>query len=181
MVKEMVILWLLIIWPFCLVRGQSNEYVVENVDDISSYYYCESSMEFSSLISSKIMIRVMDTKGNGIQTNVYFLDGENNNDTIVVSTDLTGVVYIPKKMIGTGRFLILPKGDLYNGIKGYVDNIWNTKKLVIILGQKSMSKMKIKSKSPLSTKYIQQIVDSVRKCDCIPYYQGVTIDFSIEI
>ncbi len=182
MVKYFAIFLILTAWPLCLVSGQAKEYIVENVDDVPSYYYCEkSSSLLSNLTSSNLMIQIMNTRGNVIHADVYFLNGLHNEDTIIVSTDSTGVAYIPKKKIEKGMFFVPPKGDLYNGIKGFVNDVGSVKKLTIILGQQSLSKMKIKSKSPLSSRDIQQIVDSVRRSDCIPHYNGVTIDFNIEI
>ena len=182
MVKKIFTLVLLIACSINFIKGQEFEYIVEKVDDVPSYYYCEKySSLLSNLTSSNLMIQIMNTRGDVIHADVYFLNGLHNEDTIWVSTDSTGVAYIPKKKIAKGMFFVPPKGDLYNGIKGFVNDVGSTKKLTIILGQQSLSKMIIKSKSTLSSRDIQQIVDSVRKSDCIPHYNGVTIDFNIEI
>ena len=181
MVKKVAILLILTAWAFYQVSGQAKEYIVENVDDVPSYYYCERYSSFTNKTSSNLMIQIMNTRGDGVHTDIYFLNGLHNEDTILVSTDSSGVAYIPKRMIKKGSFFVPPKGNLYNGIKGVVNNIGGIEKLTIILGQQSLSKMKIKSKFSLSTREIQQIVDSVRKSDCIPHYYGVTIDFYIEL
>ena len=181
MVKKILMLLLLAACPVYLVSGQAKEYIVENVDDVPSYYYYERSSPFSNLESSNLLIQVINARGDGIYADVYLLNGSHNEDTIVISTDSTGLAYIPKEMIWKAVIFIPPKGDLYNGIKGGVDDIRSIEKLTIVLGLQALSKMRIKSNFSLSVNDIQQIVDSVRKKDCIPQFYGVTIDFSIEI
>ena len=180
MVKKMFTLVLLIACSIDIIKGQEFEYIVEKVDDVPSYFYTEKNGGIFDFLSSKMMIQVANNRGYGVPVNIFFVNSVDSKDTVIISTDSLGQGYMSKKMFENGRFSIPPKGNLLNGIEGWV-NIRNTRKLTIILGQQPMSMLKIKSKSELSIENIRHIVDSIRRGEEPHDLPGITIDFFIEI
>jgi len=179
MVKR-ILLCLTIICSVYSAKGQSIEYLVENVDDVPSYFYTEKIGVISSLLSAEMRIQVVDNNGKGIPVNVFFINSANFKDTIVILTDSSGCGYLSKKKFETGKFFISSNGNRLNGIKGFV-NIKETKKLTIVLGQQSVSKVKIKSKTKLSVENIQMIVNSLREGEYPQNLTGISIEVYIEI
>lgn len=166
--------------PFHYVHGQVHEYIVENVDNVPSYYYVEKAHRLTNLLTSNVMIQVIDDKGRGIQATVSFLDCAENDSAFEVSTDSSGIGYLPKQENTRSHFIIQPKGDLLNGIEGWL-NLKDTRKLTIVLGHQSVSKVRVKSVSALNTDDIQLIVNSLRKGDCPSETSGITVEVYVEI
>ena len=180
MVKKIFTLVLLIACSINFIKGQDFEYIVEKIDDVPSYFYTEKRGKIIDFLSSRMMIQVVNNMGYGVPVNIFFVNSADYKDTVIISTDSSGLGYISKKMFENGKFSVPPKGNLLNGIEGWV-NIRNTRKLTIVLGQQPMSMLKIKSNSELSIEDIRHIVDSLRKGEEPYALPGITIDFIIEI
>lgn len=180
MVKKIFTTVLLIVCSINIIKGQEFEYIVEKVDDVPSYFYTEKNGGFLGFLSSKMMIQVVNNKGYGLPVNITFVNSADCKDTVIISTDSLGLGYMSKKMFENGKFSISTKGNLLNGIDGWI-NIRNTRKLTIVLGQQPMSMLRIKSNSELSIDDIRQIVDSLRRGEGPHDLPGITIDFIIEI
>jgi len=178
MVKKMIALF--IILTACstyYARGQVYEYIVKNVDNIPSYFFTEKSNNF---LSSDISICIVDYKGYGVSTNIFLIDSANPKDTIVVTTDTSGIGHLSRNKMTNVFFFVAPKGNILNGCEGWI-KILDTKILTIVLGQQAFSTVNIKSKSALSTEDVDKIVKSLRNGELPPEDSGIMIDVAIEL